>query len=91
MNFKNVSLITDGEDGVTDGDDGDGDDEEVAAPLEKLSPELSLQSKAAVLDYNSTEALSDISPTALLTVDETKLSNATATESDLSDKNDPKR
>ncbi|XP_037649566.1 zona pellucida sperm-binding protein 3-like [Sebastes umbrosus] len=67
-----------------------GDAEKVSAPLEKVSPELSLKSKAAVvLDKNSTAALDDISPTAQLTVDVTKPSNAT--QSDLPDKNDPKR
>ena len=50
-----------------------------------------MQSKAAVLDYNSTAALGDDRPTALLTVDKTKLSNVTVTEADLSDKTNPKR
>ncbi|XP_042360810.1 zona pellucida sperm-binding protein 3-like [Plectropomus leopardus] len=72
-------------------DPKDGNAEKAAAPLDKVSPELSLKSKAAVLESNGTAALDDVSPSAPFTVDVTKLSNVTATESDLSEINDPKR
>ncbi|XP_070779338.1 zona pellucida sperm-binding protein 3-like [Enoplosus armatus] len=73
----------------TDLEDGD-DKSEVAAP-QKSAPEVTLKSKMAALDNNGTAALGDVSPTARFTLDETIVSNATATESDLSDTNDPKR
>lgn len=50
-----------------------------------------MNSEDAALDNNGTAALSDVSPTALFTLDVTTLSNATATDSDLSDTKDPKR
>uniref|UniRef100_A0A671X1M1 Zona pellucida sperm-binding protein 3 n=1 Tax=Sparus aurata TaxID=8175 RepID=A0A671X1M1_SPAAU len=65
---------------------GDGDTEsEVDDPL------VTMNSEDAALDNNGTAALSDVSPTALFTLDVTTLSNATATDSDLSDTKDPKR
>ncbi|KAL7379408.1 hypothetical protein ABVT39_027270 [Epinephelus coioides] len=66
----------------------DGDAERAAPHLEKVSPELSLKTKAAVLDNNGTVAISDVSPTDLSPVDVTTPSNATDT--DLSE-DDPKR
>ncbi|XP_030264797.1 zona pellucida sperm-binding protein 3-like [Sparus aurata] len=64
----------------------DGDTEsEVDDPL------VTMNSEDAALDNNGTAALSDVSPTALFTLDVTTLSNATATDSDLSDTKDPKR
>lgn len=74
----------------------DGDAEsEVAAPPEKAAPEVTLTPKVAALDNNSTAALDDNDyddgSTAPFMVDVTMLSNATATESDLSDTNNPKR
>lgn len=50
-----------------------------------------MKSKAAAPDNNGTAVLDDVGPTDQFTVDVTMLSNATATESDLSDTNDPKR
>lgn len=67
-----VSLIT------------DGDAEKASAPLEKASPEVRLKSKAAVLDNNAT-ALGDVSPTAQFSLATTKLLNATAAESNITD------
>lgn len=52
---------------------------------------VTLESKAAALDSNSTADLGDVDPIAPVTLDVTTLSNATATESDLSDTKDPKR
>lgn len=69
----------------TDLKDGD------AAPLEKVSPEIRFKSKATALDNNGTAALSDVNPTAQVTVDVTELSNTTATELNISHANDPKR
>ncbi|XP_045932356.1 zona pellucida sperm-binding protein 3-like [Micropterus dolomieu] len=63
---------------------------EVAASLERLGPEVTLKLIEAALDPNGTAALSDVIPTAQFTMDVTKLSNTTATESDLSAANDPK-
>lgn len=63
---------------------------EVAASLERLGPEVDLKAIEAALDPNGTAALSDVIPTAQFTMDVTKLSNTTVTESDLSAANDPK-
>lgn len=79
-NLKNVSLITDGE-----------AESEVAEPLANAAPVVTLKSKAAALDRNGTAGLSDVGPSAPIMLDVTMLSNATATESDLPDINDPKR
>ncbi|XP_031168784.1 zona pellucida sperm-binding protein 3-like [Sander lucioperca] len=62
----------------------DGDAEKASAPLEKASPEVRLKSKAAVLDNNAT-ALGDVSPTAQFSLATTKLLNATAAESNITD------
>lgn len=58
---------------------------------EKVAPEVTMKSKGAALNSNATAAPSDVSPSTPVQLDVTLLSNATVTESDLSDTNDPKR
>ncbi|XP_040918603.1 zona pellucida sperm-binding protein 3-like isoform X2 [Toxotes jaculatrix] len=53
--------------------------------------EVTLKSKPAALDNNTTAAPGDISPPAQAKLDVTLVSNATAIESDLSDTDGPKR
>ncbi|XP_034448250.1 zona pellucida sperm-binding protein 3-like [Hippoglossus hippoglossus] len=69
-------LVEEGEDEIGT----DGDEENEAAPLEKMAPEIAMNNV-------STTASTDVSPTAPIKLDVT-LSNATATESDT---NYPKR
>ncbi|XP_051243394.1 zona pellucida sperm-binding protein 3-like isoform X1 [Dicentrarchus labrax] len=76
--------------GVTDLTDKDADSK-VEAPLEKAAPVVTLKSKTEMAENNSTAALGDISSTDQVTMDVTLLSNVTATDSDLSQSNDPKR
>nr|XP_019958430.1 PREDICTED: zona pellucida sperm-binding protein 3-like [Paralichthys olivaceus] len=69
---------------VEEGDDKsgtDGDEEHEAAPLERMAPEIMM---------NNVSTAADVSPITPIKLDVT-LSNATATESDLSEPNDPKR
>ncbi|KAF0032613.1 zona pellucida sperm-binding protein 3 [Scophthalmus maximus] len=72
---------------VEDRDDDDESDEDA----EKVAPEVTMKSKGAALNSNATAAPSDVSPSTPVQLDVTLLSNATVTESDLSDTNDPKR
>ncbi|XP_056256595.1 zona pellucida sperm-binding protein 3-like [Seriola aureovittata] len=78
-------LVEEDEDVESETDLKEGDAEsEVAAPLEKVAPDVALKSKSAALDKNTTAAPSDVSPATHAKLDVTLLSNATATESDLS-------
>ncbi|GLD66741.1 zona pellucida sperm-binding protein 3-like protein [Lates japonicus] len=73
---------------------GEDAEDKAAAPLEKVAPEVPLKTKASALDSNTTAAPSTVvatTTTAQVKLDVTLVANATATEPDLSDKDDPKR
>lgn len=68
--------------------EGDAEDKD-AASLENAILDVLLKSKAAKLDNDTTEDLSDVGPTTQVKLDVTSPSKATATEFNLSDTNDP--
>ncbi|XP_041634461.1 zona pellucida sperm-binding protein 3-like [Cheilinus undulatus] len=87
-------ALESGEDWEDEDEDYDGEEGEVAAPLEKINPELSLKSKSAVIITNSTAAPTTTTTTtaaAALSTDVTLQINTTTTRPELSHTHDPKR
>ncbi|KAG7243613.1 hypothetical protein INR49_011170 [Caranx melampygus] len=80
----------DDNEGEMDLEEGDTEDE-VAAPLEKVSPDVTLKLKSAELDDKNTTAPSDIGHTAQVELDNTLQSNVTAADYDSAEEKTPKR